>query len=230
MRFILLAACLLFAVNSAQAMEPAPPPPGPVFIAAYADIHPAQSGAARALIAAYVRANRSDPGNVESHALQNLERGSKFVVIETWKDQQAFAAHEQAAHTQQFREQIRPLSRIPYDQGVHHGLDVDPAPATVPANAVYVVTHVDVRSQREQTEAQMKLLGPASRMDAGRLRYDVYQQNPTRTNHFTLFSIWNNRRAYDAHAASAHWQAFVASIAPLIGAPYDDRLFARIRD
>ena len=230
MRFRLLAACLLLTANLARPMQPAEPPPGPVFIAAYADVKPKAVNAARKLMSGYVRDSRADAGNVGAFVLQDIEHGSKFVVVEIWKDRPSFAAHEQASHTQEFRAQFKPLGRIPYDQGVHHGLDVDPMPAASAADSLFVVTHVDVRSQRESTEAELAKLAQASRSDAGHVRYDVYQQDPTRTNHFTLFTVWSSRKAYDAHAESPHWQRFTESIAPLIGAPYDDRLFTRLRD
>jgi quinol monooxygenase YgiN len=236
----LLAACIALGLASARAAEPgtAPPPgrlpeaapvAGPVFVSAYVDVRPALARETGALVASYVHATGADAGNLEARALQEIDRAGKFVVVETWKDQASFADHEKAAHTQEFREKLKLISRIPYDQGVHHGLSVDPMPVKAGADALYVVTHVDVRSGREVTEGQLRQLAETTRSDPGHVRYDAYQQNAPRTNHFTLFAVWSGRKAYDAYGATAHWLQFVGAIAPTIGAPYDDRLYRQIK-
>ncbi len=236
----LLAACVAMGVLVARTGEPATssaPAQAPeaaqaaasVFVSAYIDVRPALTREAATLAVNYVRAAAADAGNREAHALQEMYREGKLVIVETWKDPESFAAHEKASYTQEFREKLKLISRIPYDQGVHHGLSVDPMPATAGSNAVYVVTHVDVRSGREVTEGLLKQLAETTRADPGHVRYDAYQQNAPRTNHFTLFAVWNGRKSYDAYGATGHWLQFVGAIAPTIGAPYDDRLYRQLR-
>jgi quinol monooxygenase YgiN len=186
----MLAICLALGGSSARAAEPVMSPPpaqlpegaeavARVFVSAYVDVRPALAREAGTLVANYVRSTSADPGNLEAHALQEIDRGGKFVIVETWRDPGSFAGHEKATHTQEFRATLKLISRIPYDQGVHHGLSVEPTPtpATAAANALYVVTHVDVRSGREVAEGLLKQLAEATRSDPGHLRFDAYQQN-----------------------------------------------------
>src|SRR6266850_2060672 len=100
-------------------------------------------------------------------------------------------------------------------------------PAQTRTPALYVVTHVDVPPQgREETEVLLKRLAEESRKDDGNVRYDVFQQTAPRTNHFTVLGTWRDRSACDAHETKAHTKQFRESLAPMLGAPYDERLYS----
>ena len=197
-----------------------------VHVATYLDVRQAASSAGAALALQYVHATRADAGNVGADAYQEIGRSNRFVLIETWKDPSSFADHEKAAHTLEFREQLRAIHRSPYDQRVTHGFDVDPMPAVAGSDALYVVTHVDVPgAQRAATERLLQQLSAPSRVDPGHVRFDIYQQDEPRTNHFAMFAVWNSRRAFDACGGTAHWLQFREALAPLLGALYDERLY-----
>ncbi len=96
--------------------------------------------------------------------------------------------------------------------------------------ALYVVTHVDVPGEhREEAEGLLRDLVNATRTIPGKLTIDVYQQYEPRNNHFTLVALWRNRAAYDAFGDSPAWHRFMAAITPLLGAPYDERLYRPVR-
>jgi quinol monooxygenase YgiN len=113
---------------------------------------------------------------------------------------------------------------------VTHGFAIDPQPRAAGPNALYVATHVDVPgARREEAEALLKRLFEPSRIDPGHVRYDIYQQNEPRTNHFTIFAAWDNQRAFDAYGGTPHWLQFREALAPMLGALYDERLYRKIR-
>jgi quinol monooxygenase YgiN len=146
--------------------------------------------------------------------------------VEVWNDASSFETHEKAAPTIQFRTKLKAIQNSPYDQRVHKGLSVDPKPWALERGAISVVTHVDVPPQsKEQAQALLTHVAEASRNDGGNLRYDVFQESPSRTNHFTVFAVWKDRKAFDSHETKTHTMQFREAIAPMLGAPYDERLY-----
>ena len=195
-------------------------------VATYLDVRSTAVGAGAALTRQYVRATRAEVGNIGIDAFQEIGRANRFIVIETWADPAAFADHEKAAHTVEFRQKLKNIERSPYDQRVTHDFAVDSAPARPGANAIYVVTHVDVPGpQREDVEKVLKQLFESDHATPGQVRYDIYQQGDPRANHFTMFVVWNSRRAFEAYADTPNWLQFKQSLAPLLGALYDERLY-----
>ena len=94
------------------------------------------------------------------------------------------------------------------------------------AGAFCTVTHVDVPPpRREETEVLLKALAEQSRHDDGNLRFDVFQQLAPRTNHFTVFALWNDEKAFAAHESRPATRQFREALGPMLGAPYDERLF-----
>jgi hypothetical protein len=41
----------------------------------------------------------------------------------------------------------------------------------------------------------------------------------------TLFAVWQNGRAFDAYEMSDYARAFRDKVGPLLGSPFDDRLY-----
>ena len=198
----------------------------PTYVATYLDVKSASINAGATLTRQYVRATRVEAENVGTNAFQEIGRFNRFVVIETWTDRAAFADHEKAAHTMEFRQKLKSIHRGPYDQRITHGFAVDPAPAVAGPHALYVVTHVDVPgAQREDAERVLKELFQSSHAGAGHERFVIYQQDDPRANHFTMFVVWNSRRAFEDYADTPQWLQFREALAPLLGAPYDERLY-----
>src|SRR5207244_733745 len=97
------------------------------------------------------------------------------------------------------------------------------------ANAVVVVTHVDVPPpSKDECIGLLKQLTEMSRKDPGVLRFDVLQQD-SRPNHFTVVEAWRDGKAQDAHIAAEHTREFRRKLTPLAGALFDERVYRTIR-
>ena len=68
----------------------------------------------------------------------------------------------------------------------------------------------------------------AARKGEGNLRYDIVQSVKQPLSHMTLFAAWQNRKAFDAYETSAYGRKFRDTVGPLLGSPYDDRLYVTI--
>jgi quinol monooxygenase YgiN len=200
--------------------------PNAIYIATYVDMDMAATNQGTALINAYREETRAEKGNLVVDVIRETGRQSRAVVVEIWDGQPSFEMHEKAGHTIQFRTKLKAIQNSPYDQRIHKGLSVDTRAWAQQRGAVSVVTHVDVPPQaKDQAMELLKRLAEASRTDDGNLRYDAFQESPARTNHFTVFAIWKDRKAFDAHETKAHARQFREAIAPMLGAPYDERLY-----
>ena len=92
------------------------------------------------------------------------------------------------------------------------------------SDKIYVVTHVDVVPTEAAAGAKLlKQYVAESRKEKGAVRVEAYVQ-VSRTNHFTLVEVWQNRQALDAHEAAPQTKRFREQIDPLLGSPYDERL------
>ena len=72
-----------------------------------------------------------------------------------------------------------------------------------------------------------KALAGPSRSESGNLRYEVQQQN-NRPNHLTLFEIWKDHKALEAHESAPHAVRFRDASTPMSGALFDQRLYRAI--
>src|SRR5262249_34502187 len=146
------------------------------------------------------------------------------------KHQSAFEERENAEPTRQFRAKLKAIHSSPYDQRVHHGFALGTPTETTNRDSLCVVTHVDVPPpRREETEVLLKRLAEESRNDEGNIRYDVFQQMAPRTNHFTVFAAWKNTDAFESHESKPHRLEVREALWPLLGAPYDERLYKPLK-
>ena len=200
--------------------------PSTVSVATYIDVQPASAQQGAALVEQYREATRAEKGNLAVDVIREMGRQSRLVVLEIWNDSSSFDSHEKAPKTLEFRTKIKAIQNSPYDQRVHKDLSIDPKSWSDIRGGLSVVTHVDVPpQQREAAQALLKALAEESRKDEGNLRYDVFQESPARTNHFTVFAVWKDRKSFDLHEMKPHTRQFRESIAPMLGAPYDERLY-----
>jgi quinol monooxygenase YgiN len=96
-----------------------------IYVVAHFDTMP--PNAAAPFLLQYAEDSRKDKGAVRVEVYSEIGRTNHFVVVEVWENQQAFDAHEAAAHTKQFREQIQPILASPWDQRVDRNSE-EPAP------------------------------------------------------------------------------------------------------
>ena len=144
-------------------------------IVTYVDARRSSINEALSLLQGYRNATVNESGNLETLLLRETNRPNRFVIVEAWRDEPTFQAHERAPHTAEFRSKLATIHNSPNDQRVHQAFSVgatrhDPG-------LMYVVTHVDVPPpRREETELLLRSLAERSRNDDGNVRYDVFQQ------------------------------------------------------
>jgi quinol monooxygenase YgiN len=100
-----------------------------------------------------------------------------------------------------------------------------PKAAALSDKSLYVVTHVDVAGRGNLTESirLVEEFVADSRQDPGVVRFEAFQQEG-HPNHFTIFEVWQNRKAFDAHSAAAHTRRFRQALQPVLGSPFRERL------
>ena len=81
-------------------------------VATYLDVQIRLTNQGISLIKQYRDATRMERGNSTVDVIQEIARPNRFVIIETWKDQPSFEAHERAEHTAQFRSNLKAIHSI----------------------------------------------------------------------------------------------------------------------
>ena len=91
------------------------------------------------------------------------------------------------------------------------------------------MTHVDViPPKQEEGAAAAKALFAPSSAEPGNAGFDVLQQN-SRANHMTLFEIWKNGEAFNAHESRDFVRAYRMTMLPFGGALYDQRTYRLLK-
>jgi quinol monooxygenase YgiN len=90
---------------------------------------------------------------------------------------------------------------------------------------IKVVAHIRAKTGKEEEMKQvlLGLIGP-TRKEAGCLRYELYQNGEDAAD-LTFLEDWESDAALDAHMQTPHFQAAVAKIPLLAGAPPDIRRY-----
>jgi quinol monooxygenase YgiN len=89
--------------------------------------------------------------------------------------------------------------------------------------AVYVVACLEVRPPSTgEAAAVLRQYRAASRTEAGHGRLEVLQQSG-RPDHFALVELWQDQKAFEAHATAAHTRQCHEALRPLRVSPYDER-------
>jgi quinol monooxygenase YgiN len=192
-----------------------------LYVVSYVEAVPESQRQVATMLRQLADASRRE-GPVGYEVLQRMTQPNQFVILETWKNQQALDTHSAAAYTRQFREQVVPLLLAPIDERLCIATTV--APRRVGLGMVYVVTHVDVAGGRDATVTFIQALAEQSRKDAGNVRFDAVHQK-ARTNHFTVIEAWADQKSNDDHQRAAHTRTFRTQIAPISGALYDQRWY-----
>lgn len=92
-----------------------------------------------------------------------------------------------------------------------------------------MMLHLDVFPNQLQTGfAIAKQVAEAARKGKDNLRYDVTSEVSTPLNYMTVFAAWENRKAFDDYEMSTYARQFRDKVGPLLGSPFDDRLYTPI--
>jgi quinol monooxygenase YgiN len=229
--FFACALGLLFltAPPGARAQQPAPPPAGPIYSVTSIDVAADAYGQAIAILKQYRDAAQKQPGNGGADVLQEIGAPYRFVVYESWVDQAAFDANDKGAASKELADKLKAISPAPYDRRAYRGVTVAAAKAPKGPGAVYLHVHLDVLVPGiGQTQASAKQLADASRKGVGNLRWDLVQSTRGAGNHHTIYAAWESRKDFEDFLMSGAELKFRDVIAPLLGSPYDDRLYTLV--
>jgi quinol monooxygenase YgiN len=192
------------------------------------DVAPDSVAQGIAVLKQYRDAGRQQAGNLGVDLLQEAGWPNRFVIYETWKDQSAYDANEKAGRTVELRSKLAPIAGAPYDRRDYQVISVGPAKAAT-SGAVYMQVHLDVFPPGlAPALAAVKQVAEAARKGEGNLRYDVVKSVKINLSHMTLFGIWQSRKAFDDYEMSAYGRHFRDAVGPLLGSPFDDRLYLTV--
>jgi quinol monooxygenase YgiN len=193
------------------------------------DVAPSAAGQGAALLKQYRNAALKQAGNTGVTLLQEADWPNRFMIYEGWKDQSAYEANEKAAHTAELRDKLKPIAGAPYDRRDYQVISVGPAGAATGGDTVYMQLHLDVFPPGiDTTLAAAKAVAEAARKGEGNLRYDVVRSVKAPMSHTTLIAAWQNRKAFDTYEMSPYARQFRDTVGPLLGSPFDDRLYVPI--
>jgi quinol monooxygenase YgiN len=193
------------------------------------DVAPSAAGEGVALLKQYRDATLKQAGNLGVTLLQEVDWPNRFVIYEGWKDHAAMDANEKAAHTAQLRDKLKPIAGAPYDRRDYEVISVGPAHAAAGGDTVYMQLHLDVFPPGiDATLAAAKAVAEAARKGEGNLQYDIVKSIQAPMSHTTFIAAWQNRKAFDAYEMSAYAKQFRDAVGPLLGSPFDDRLYRPI--
>ena len=208
MRLILLVIAAVIAVVPAARTQTAA---DAVYAVTYLDVGTTSVAQGLDLIRKLRDASRREAANLEFTILQETGRPNRFVIMEGWKDQAAFEAHDKGTAKAEFEAALKPIRNSPLDRKMLQPFANVPARA-VPAGALYMVEHVDFRggdsAVGEAAVAYVKALAESSQKEAGALRYDIYRRPAPRINHYEVVAAWTDAKAFDAHETAANTLQF----------------------
>jgi quinol monooxygenase YgiN len=198
-----------------------------VYAVTYLDVAASSLGRGADLLKQYRESSRHEAANVEFIVLQETGRPNRFAIVEGWKDQSAFDAHQKAMSTAQFEEALKAIRNSPPNQHVLHAFATGSARAERPSGAVYMVEHIDFLPMFGNiVQPVVRGLAAASAKEEGVLRYDIYQEPAPHANHYSVVAVWASAKAFDAHETAAHTREFrAATVMPARGNLYDQRLY-----
>ena len=187
-----------------------------VYAVTYLDVGTTSVAQGTDLIRKFRDASRREAANLEFTILQETSRPNRFVIMEAWKDQAAFEAHDKGTAKAEFEAALKPIRNSPADRKMLQPY-ANVAARAVPAGALYMVEHVDFLGGDPAIAIAaaplVKTLAEASQKEAGALRYDIYRQPPPRINHYEVVAVWTDAKAFDAHETAAHTLQFRAATA-----------------
>ena len=223
-RLLLLLIGLVVVQLEVGAQIRAAPATDSFYTVSYVEVRSAASSrtAAMAAFGDYNAASSGEDGYVRFELFEEPARPGNFSIIETWRSQAEFDARGTSVQ-QALLDSLDPIRVSDYDQRPYKLLAVDSAPESAGRDAVYVITHVDVRPSPE-VSALLERMAEESRRDAGNLRFDVLLHT-MRSNHFTIVEAWQSPAAHQTHVEAGHTRQYRDELGPFLGSPLDQRIY-----
>jgi quinol monooxygenase YgiN len=206
-------------IATAVAVAPAARAQGadPVFAVTYVDVGVGAVPQGVELIKKYRDQSRREGANLEFTILQETSRPNRFAIMEGWRDQAAFEAHDKGAAKAEFEGALKPIRNSPPDRKMLQPFVNAPARPASAGGALFMVEHVDFLGGDPAIAAAaaplVKALAEASQKEAGAVRYDMYRMPPPRINHYQVVAAWTDAKAFDAHETAAYTREFRAATA-----------------
>jgi quinol monooxygenase YgiN len=124
---------------------------------------------------------------------------------------------------------LKPIEIGPADIRIHQAHMVTP-PKAPNANDLIIISHVDVAGGGNLAKliTMLNTLGEASQKDKGMVRYEILDEVPAHANHMRVLEEWSSPAAWEAHNLAPHTQAYHDALLPLLGTPYDQRLYRAV--
>jgi len=219
--FLLLAALSSFAGTAMAQAEPQQ------FVVVYVEFKPADTRAGSEVLEELAALAEDSSGVIRFDVLQQTDRPNFFALFEIWTNAQTFADFQNSSATQAILTQLTPLLEAPLDQRPGNLLTgtVNPRSQHARARQIFVITHVDVDPQFVgQARPLLDTFVNDSLNDHEVQTFALLSQTPT-ANHFQLIETFANLRAFEDHLSAQHTVDLRTNIDPLLGAPYDERLY-----
>src|SRR5262252_1289356 len=151
------------------------------------------------LIKKYRELSRREAANLEFTVLQETSRPNRFVIMEGWRDQAAFEAHDKGTAKAEFEGALKPIRNSPPDRHMLQPFANAPGRPAPSGSTLYMVEHVDFLGGDPAVAAVaaplVKALAEASQKEGGAVRYEVYRQPPPRINHYEIVAAWPDAKA-----------------------------------
>lgn len=185
------------------------------------------------LLRQYRDRSQEEVGNIEFTVLEEINRPNRFVIVEGWRDETAFALHTKGANASVFNFTLGAICNSPLDTHVLQAFATAPRRHDISSGALYLVEHIDFQGGdpaiSKAAEPLVKALATSSQKESGVARYDIFQQPAPRTNHYQVVAAWANSEAFDAHESAPYTREFrFATTFPTIPARvnlYDQRIY-----
>ncbi len=198
---------------------------GPTYVMTYVEVVPSAAAQAVTFLKNYRDAARHEPGAMQVDLYEEQGQAHRFVVGEIWQNRTAVKTHEMSAASTALTQQLKSIELGPPDIRIHQAHSVTPPKAPNPGDTI-IISHVDVfGGNTGKLIALLNTLGEASRKDSGMVQYDILDEVPAHTNHFRMLEEWASQAAWEAHDRAPHTQAYRAALMPMLGTPYDQRLY-----
>jgi quinol monooxygenase YgiN len=200
-------------------------PPDTVYALTTFDVSP--SATLQTIASQYRDTARKQAGNISVDLLQETGLLNRFAIHESWSNRSAYDANEKAPQMAALRDGLKPLAGAPLDRRTYRPLSIGPTRNAGSDGAVYMVLFLDVFPPGLiPTLAAVKDAAAAARKGEGNLRYDVEQEGVGLGNHMIFYAAWQNRDDFDSYEKSDYARHLRDVVGPLLGSPYDDRLYA----
>jgi quinol monooxygenase YgiN len=178
-----------------------------VFAVTYLDVGAGAVPPGLELLKKYRDQSGREGANLEFTLLQETSRPSRFVIMEGWRNQAAFEAHDKGAAKSEFEGALEQIRNSPPDRKMLQPF-ANASARRIEPGALYMVEHVDFMGGGPAVGAAaaplVKSLAQASQREAGALRYDIDRMPPPPINHEEVVAAGTDAKAFDAHETAAH--------------------------